>query len=88
MLCSGVVGGSGDLGFGALELFLDLEDAEEDETETFETGFVVSEPLEEVLLLTLLVRVFFILVFAMVDSYERSCGCSKTFLFRFGIVSL
>jgi hypothetical protein len=68
MLCSGVVGGSGDLGFGALELFLALEDAEEDETETCEIGSVESDPLEEVLLLTLLVRVFFILVFAMVDS--------------------
>ena len=73
-LSSGVRGGSGvdfTFGFvGVLEDRFDLVETEEDETETFEAGRVESDPLEELLLPILLVRVFFVLLLAMLTSYE------------------
>ena len=79
MMCSGVEGGSGvEISCDAFGLGRDLEvrlaleeEADEDETETLEAGLVESEPLEEVLLLSLLVRVFFLVGFAMVKSLGK-----------------
>ena len=91
-MCSGVFGGSGvEISCDAFGLGRDLEvrlaleeEADEDETETFEAGLVESEPLEEVLLLTLRVRVFFIVGFAMVKVFRKGVvKYSKTFCFVF-----
>jgi len=69
VVCSGVLGGRGlDLtcDLGRLVDFDLVEATEEDEMETFDAGRVEFDPLDELLLPTLLPLVFFVLVLAMV----------------------
>lgn len=78
---SGVRGGSGVdftlIFVGVLEDRFDLVETEEEETETLEAGRVESDPLEELVLPILLVRLFFVLLLAILTCYEsvlkRSC---------------
>jgi len=84
VFCSGVLGGRGldlscDLG-RLVDFDFDLVEAtEEEEMETFDAGRVEFEPLDELLLPTLLPRVFLVLVLTMVlflqENVERKVIC-------------